>query len=334
MRAALLALSVLVLGASALAGASAPSAPFGLIPFGQVQWDEETPNRPDTAGLAGRWQVILVVNREKGEGRTGRDTFSAFAYDYYQNEPLDQRFIPIAIGVDGPLANRHANQPNVVLKGSGQPGLLRALAGDADAALVVVAPDGRVRRLQRHAGGIGDIRHKLEKELGLATPLAGTGTHPAARAPALELLRVADVDGALGFIRKKLGSDGIQLAKELQAQADALIAADAARFSAPTTTPVDRFIAGERLKGLLMEFPALPAAPAALAALRAGPKPELQAEARAWAALQDYLAQMGKAPAKRATPLQQQLIPALIAAFPGTYAAEIAGMIKTAARIP
>lgn len=334
MRLVLLVLSALALCSAPLAGAGAPG-PFSVVPFNQVQWSDETPGQPSTAGLAGRWQLIIVVDWEEAEGKTGRTTYKDFANKLYKDQTSEQRFIPIAIGVNGTLDRRGDTEPNVILKGGSQPGLLRALAGDANGALVLVAPDGRVQRIQRQSGDINPIRSKLEKDLSSATPLlSAPASFPATCKAALELLRLGDVGGAVGVARKRLGPDGALLIKSLQEQANVLIEADTARVSAATSTAGERFIARERLKGLLEEFPGLPAAAAATAALKAKPSADLLAEAKAWAALQDYLAQMGKLSAKKSVAVQQQMIPGIIAAFPGTYAAELATMIKAAARLP
>jgi hypothetical protein len=300
-----------------------------------VQWGGDTPNQPTTAGLAGRWQVILVVDWEEGEGKTGRGTYWNFAGNYYRNQTGEQRFIPIAIAVNGMPDNRGETEPNVILKGGAQAGLLRALAGDANGALVVVAPDGRVQRLQRRSGDINEVREKLEKELGSATPLVSApASFPPSCKPALELLRVGDVPAALALARKKLGPDGAQLTKALQEQANTLIEADTTRFASPASSASDRFIARERLKGLLEEFPGSPAAAAAATALKAKPDKELQTEVQAWAVLQDYFTQMNKTSPKKSALLQQQLIPGIIAKFPGTYAADVAALIKAAAKLP
>jgi len=334
MRAVLLALSVLAVAASSLCAAGAPG-PFHPVPFGPLQWSNDTPNPPTTAGLIGRWQVILVVDIEEGEGKTGKGTSDSFGWNYVKNQATDQRFIPFLITVNGQPGGRGESDPNSILKAGGPVGMVRAFAGDASGVLIVVAPDGRIQRLQRHSGDIGGIRGEMEKQITSATPLViAPASFPLSCKPALELLRLGNVPGALALARKKLGPDGAQLSKGLQDQANVLIEAETTRFASPAGTPSERFIARERLKGMLEEFPTVPAAAAAVTALKAKPDKELQNETMAWAMLQDYLLQMAKTPAKKSAMLQQQAIPAIIAKFPGTYGAEVATMIKVAAKLP
>jgi len=333
MRHTLFLLAALTLGSEVTAAAN--PGPFHPLPLGQVQWDGDTPGMPTTGGLAGRWQVIAVVDCEEGEGKTGRGTMSNFIGNFAKNQTSEQRFIPILIGVNGNLARRDEGVENVILKGSVSPGLLTSLAGDGSGALILVAPSGRVTRLQRHSGDTNEVRTKLEKDLPAATPLVPVpAAVPLSCKAALQLLRVGDVAGALNLARKKLGPDGAALIKSMSEQANALVEADTAVFAALTSAASDRFIARERLKGLLVEFPGLPAGAAARDALKVKPDKDLLAEQAAWARLQDYFMQMAKLSPKKAAAFQQQSIPAIIAGCPGTYAAELAGMIKAAARLP
>jgi hypothetical protein len=333
-------LLALLLGAATLVraaplAAAAPPAPFHVLPLGQVQWSGETPAPPSASGLAGRWQAIIVVDWDDGDAKRGQHTWNSYGWNFSENITTEQRVIPIAIAVNGSLPARGEGQPNVVLKGSADAGLLRALVGDSKGAYILVAPDGLVKRLMRHTGDCGSLRTDLQADLALAAPLAAdVAGLPAACTPALEMLRVGDVPGALALARKKLGADGASLVGSLQERANAMIIADTTLIGASTTSPAERMLARERLKGLVGDFPSAPAGAAALALLKTRPDAGVQAEMAAWARLQDYFAQMAKASPKKGPALQASLLSALIAACPGTYAADIAGMIKVAARAP
>src|SRR5688500_17365362 len=100
MRALLSILTMLALATSCLSAAAAPG-PFSPVPFGLLQWSNDTPQSPTTAGLAGRWQVFLVVDIEQIEGKTGLNTYYNFAWNYTNKQTTDQRLIPILVTING-----------------------------------------------------------------------------------------------------------------------------------------------------------------------------------------------------------------------------------------
>jgi hypothetical protein len=93
----------------------------------------------------------------------------------------------------------------------------------------------------------------------------------------------------------------------------------------------DRMIAVKRLNGILAEFPKSPAVPAAKAALKkTKDDKQLAKEQQAYDMLMQYFAAMERVPTKKIKEVQREWIPMITSKFGGTYAAEVATMIRHA----
>jgi hypothetical protein len=201
---------------------------------------------------------------------------------------------------------------------------------------MLVNPEGRVTQISRCFS-----EESFSTQFAALVPkedlslMKDEGQYPVSCKPVFALMALGDVKGALALCTKKLGADGLALAKDITAQSEILIDRELTRLADPSQSFSQRFIAQGRLTDLLTMFPSAAKAGEMAKAMK-GLKGEkaYAAEVAGWAALQDYLVQMGKVQPKKAEEVQKQLLKAIATKYPDTYAAELVGMIRTAAQLP
>jgi hypothetical protein len=328
-------LLALLAACAEVSAAAAP--PITWLPLPAFTWHSDQPT-PQGAGLLGRALAIVVIDWDRREGNTGPATFWSLRWWWNDGgRPIDFRQGALMLSSGGGQFNhKDPDKAERILKGQDTSGgLVRALGGDASAVVMLVNAQGRVVRIMRCSGDANGFAREFDalvpKEAAL---VANESQFPVACKPATDLLKEADVKGALALCARKLGADGAALAKAVAERADALLDAELAVLDDGASQPSARLIARGRVEDLLAAFPQAKRAADAGKALKALKADKAVAtEQAAWAALTDYLAQAAKAPPKKLPEVQKQLLGAITAKFPETYAAELAGMIRTASRL-
>lgn len=311
------------------------------LPVSSLQAHGDTP-LPTPAGLVGKMQVWIIVDWSHYDDTTrkhpGRDAYWSARWHFDRWATGDQRLFTAAIAVNGTLPGKKFDENEFHVKAQdGSSGLLRALAGDAVAAVIVVDEDGVIRQLRRHSGDFRPLREEWEKLLseGQRPLIAGPAELPPAALPALQLLKLGDARSAVALAMRRLGADGRVFATTLAEHANARLESDTAFLGSRAQPPALRFQALRRLEGLIAEFPRAPAAAAAADAMKQCVKDdaEIQAEQQAWAALGQYLAQAGRQSPRTLAAFQRQMLGAITEHFPHTNGARIAALIMTAAKV-
>lgn len=311
------------------------------LPVSGLQPHGDTP-LPTPAGLVGKLQVWVIVDWSRYDDTTrkhpGREVYWSACWHFERWATGDQRLFTAVIAVNGTLPTKKFDDTEFHVKAQdGSGGLLRAVAGDAVAAVIVMDEDGVVRQLRRHAGDFNPLREELEKLLtdGQQPLIAGPAELPAGVLPALQLLKQGDARSALALAMRRLGADGRVFATTLAERANARLENDTEILTSRVQPPNLRFQAMRRLEGLSAEFPRAPARAAAADAIKQVLKDdaEIQAEQQAWAALGQYLTQAGRQSPRTLPTFQRQMLSALIERFPDTNGARIAALIMEAAKV-
>ena len=132
------------------------------------------------------------------------------------------------------------------------------------------------------------------------------------------------------------------MVKTVSEQSNRMIESDTKVLEDPAANAPTRMIAYLRLNSLLDEFPNVPAHAAAAKAIRqVRSDKQVGAELAACQpvksvvglSLQDYLHALKRIQPKKVPEMQMQWLPMINAKYAGTYAAEIATMIKHASRL-
>ena len=167
-----------------------------------------------------------------------------------------------------------------------------------------------------------------------ANPIIGDESQfPVGCKKALKWIKLGDLKRAMKEI-PKLGPDGAALTKGLMEGANKLIDTDAQLIAAAATPVAERMIAMERVQNVMAEFPGTKAAKSATDAIKqVGKDKALLNEQAAYGVLQDYFRAMRKISAKKVRGVQMEWLPMITAKYGGTYAAEIATMIRAASRL-
>ena len=324
---------ILALIMSSVVAAGDPTMEWLPLPA-TISWHGDHP-APTGAGLVGRAMAIVVVDWQREEGNTGQKTYWNLRWSWTERG-MNGRIGGMALSMVGSLPREDKDRPERFMKGQDNGGgFLRAMGGDADAVVMLVNPEGRVTNIQRCFDETSFSAQwealAPKEELSL---MRDEGQYPVACKPAFALMALGDVKGALALCAKKLGADGATLAKDIIARSEIVLDAELARFSDSSLAMSQRFIAQGRLVDLLAVFPSA-AKSAEVAKIAKGLKGDkaFAAEVAGWAALQDYVVQMGKAQPKKAADLQKQLLKVISTKYPDTYAAELVGMIRLAARV-
>ena len=319
--------SLLLLTLIALSAAGAES-----VPFETISWAADS-GSPTAAGLARRVQVYFLINLEDPAGMQLYWNVRGGYGQRYSSSYTIQCFL---IGSRGQLPNRNETDPPEYWdKGfdSGS-GLLPAFAGDATGAMVVVDGSGKITMITRLGGNADAERKGIEALFKETQPLIDNeGMFPLSLKNAIKWLRIGDVNRAMKE-GQKLGGDGQNMVKTIGEQSNRLIELDTKVLNDPASPVSTRLVSYLRLGSLLDEFPSAPAHVNAGKALKSvKTDKQLSTELEGWNMLQEYFRGMKRIQAKKVTEVQQEWLPMINAKFSGTYAAEIATMIKHASRL-
>lgn len=302
------------------------------VPLEAVQWASDSA-KPTEAGIARRAQVYFLVDHSEEAGRNKYWGLRDMARDAkIANKFETLHFLVVTGGTTEPYREGEATE--YWCKGvSSNHGLVRAFGGDAIAVIVLVDGNGRVTSVSR-LGDPNQERKAIDALAPTAKPLvADASQFPLSCKVPLADLRVGDVNRAMKNL-KKAGPDAPLFVKLLTDRVNEMVEMDAALLNDPATMAADKMIAIQRLSGLLAEFPKVPAASAATQAIKkTKDDKQLANEQAAYNVLMAYFDAMKKVSAKKAKETQLQWIPSITAKFGGTYAAEIATMIRKASRL-
>ncbi len=301
------------------------------VPFDTLSWTADTAT-PTELGLARRVQVYLLLSMDQ---EAAKGLYWGLRGQFGQKYEHNFQVACQLIGSNGDVPIKNETETETWCKAADQSGsLVRAFAGDAYAALMVVDATGRIVQISRLSSNTDMERKAIEALFPAAQPLIDNdGLFPLSCKTALAALKQGDVKRALKECQK-LGPNGAALGKAISEQASRLIDSDAKQIADNAASVSSRMIALLRVNHLLAEFPGTPAEAAAGKAIKGSrtDKP-LANEMAAWGMLQEYLVAMRKTPAKKTTEVQMQWLPMITGKFGGTYAAEVATMIKRAARL-
>ncbi len=295
----------------------------------QLTWANEY-GVPSHVGMAGRAQYWLVVDRE---GDRGMKAFWEMAGRVHDKLLSDLRVVTVAVAINrGFEPKKESDRDGNRWLHAEDPGgdLLRVLAGDATAVSVLVDGDGRVVEITR--GADEPLYKRLDALIQAAQPQVPVSDLPKDSKALSEALRAGDLKLADKAARKS--ADAPVAFKALSERLKELAQADAGRVSDLTQNSPTRFVAWLRLGRLCAERPALASDATVAAALKTGrTDAEIKRENGGWAAFQDYLATMRKTPPKKQADYQKAAIAGIIEHHGGTYAAELATLIKAAAKL-
>ena len=316
------ALATALVLASVLAGARAAA----LVPLENVTWSDGI--APTAAGLARRVQLYFVLYCGN---EAGKQLFTS-ARDSIKQPRWEKRYEILHFLVNsggGSMPPRNQADTEWADRGNDTTsGLLRAIAGDADGAMILVDGTGRIVEVSRLT--VDDAIRKGEKCLATARPLVGDESQlPLATKPLLRYLKLGDTHGYQKTLAT-YGPAGVQFQQYVTTGTTRLLDADTTLLSDPATAPDLKFITLQRAAALAQEAPPSKSFTAALKPLRAD-KP-LKREQEAWAALEQYLAEARRTPLKRIPDKQHEWFPLFDTKLKGTYAAEVVEMIKRASK--
>jgi hypothetical protein len=303
-----------------------------VVPLDGVQWTADSA-KPTEAGMARRAQVYLLADFNEEAGRNKYWGMRDLARDAKIANKFDTLHFLIVTG-QTPEPYREGEPTEYWCKGvTNNNGLVRAFGGDSVAVIVLVDGTGRVTSVAR----LGDP-YQEKKGIDALAPTAKPLVNDPSQFPLtckvpLADLRLGDVNRAMKNL-KKAGNDAPLFIKLVTDRVNAMVEMDVALLNDPASMAADKMIALQRLNSLLAEFPKVPAASEAqLAIKKAKDDKQLANEQAAYAMLMSYFDAMKKISAKKAKETQLQWIPGITAKFGGTYAAEVATMIRKASRL-
>jgi hypothetical protein len=303
------------------------------VPFDTLSWTADSAT-PSEAGISHRAQVYFLVNLED---TAGTQLYWSLRGGYGQRYPTSYTAQVFLIGSKGSMPTRaDTDVPDYWDKAYDNAGaLLPAFAGgDATGAMVLVDGSGKIVQISR-LGANADAERKVIEALFKDTqPLVDNeGAFPLSVKNSIKWLRLGDVNRAMKE-SQKLGADGMTVAKVVAEQSNRMIETDTKVLEDIAASAPVRMISLLRLGSLLEEFPNAPAHVAAAKAIKMtkGDK-QVTNELTAWGALQEYYHSLKRIQAKKVPEIQMQWLPMITAKYSGTYAAEIATMIKHASRL-
>lgn len=302
------------------------------VPLDGVQWTSDSA-KPTEVGMARRVQVFFLVDRSEQVGRDKYWSLRELARDTKIATKFEFLHFLVVTG-DTPEPYKEGEPNEYWCKGvSNNNGLIRAFGGDAIAVIVLVDGTGRVTSVSR----LGDPnleRKAIDALAPTAKPLVTDASQfPLTCKVPLADLRLGDVNRAMKNL-KKAGPDAPAFIKIVSDRVNEMVELDVALLNDPASQAADKMIALKRMNSMLAEFPKVPAASAAaLAIKKSKDDKQLANEQAAYSMLMSYFDAMKKVSAKKAKEVQLQWIPGITAKFGGTYAAEVATMIRKASRL-
>lgn len=302
------------------------------VPLDTLAWCADIGANPTPAGMAGRVQCWFIIDLEEESGRQIYWSLRGRVQKTYENK---YQILHFMVGANGDPPQKAEVEVEWWAKARDQSSsLVRAFAGDSLAAVVIVDGKGKITRVAR-LGGTNDNEWKTADSLyPTATPLVDDeGAFPLGCKKALKWVKLGDLKRVNKEI-PKLGPDGPAMAKGLLEGANKMIEADAQLIAGGATPVAERMLAIERVQAVMAEFPGAKAAKQATDAIKqVGKDKALQNEQAAYAMLQDYFRAMRKISVKKVKGVQMEWLPGITAKFGGTYAAEVATMIRAASRL-
>lgn len=300
-----------------------------VVPLDTMKWTKDSPI-PSEAGIAHRVQSYFLVDftEEAGRGKYGglrdfaRDTKLATAFPVVH-------ILVVANGQIDPLAE--GDKKEYWCRGmTSNRGIVRAFGGNTNFVSVLVDGNGRVAKISRIENA-SDVTEPVKKFYSTSKPIVtDVSQFPLSCKVPLEALCLGDINRAMKSL-SKAGADAPVFVKTVTDKVNQFIENDTALLTNPATLAADKMIAVKRLNGILAEFPKLPAVPAAKAALKKTKEDkQLAKEQQAYEALLQYFAAMEKVSTKKIKDVQREWLPMITAKFGGTYAAEVATMIRHA----
>jgi hypothetical protein len=302
-----------------------------VVPLETVKWASDSPV-PSEAGIAHRVQAYFLLDFTEDAGRGKYGT----ARDFCRESKLATIFEALHIlvvtnGQIDPPAESDRDKKEFWCKGvSSNKGLVHAFGGNTDSVIVLVDGNGRVSKIARMDNPYTQ-RDSIQKLYNTAKPMVSDlSQFPLSCKVPLENLCLGDIVRTTKSLNRA-GADAPLIVKMITDQANHFIEMDTTLLTNPATMAADRMIAVKRLNGILTEFPKSAAAPAAKAALKkTKDDKQLAKEQQAYEILMQYLVAMEKIPTKKIKEVQRVWIPMITAKYGGTYAAEIATMIRQA----
>ncbi len=300
-----------------------------VVPLETVKWASDSPV-PSEAGIAHRVQAYFLLDFTEDAGRGKYGTVRDFCRDSKLATTFEALHILVVTnGQIDPPAESDKDKKEFWCKGvSSNKGLVHAFGGNTDSVIVLVDGDGRVSKIAR-MDNPHTQRESIQKLYITAKPMVSDlSQFPLSCKTPLENLCLGDILRTTKSLNKA-GADAPLIVKMITDQANRFIKMDTTLLTDPAKTAAERMLAVKRLNGILTEFPKSAAAPAAKAALKKtkDDKP-LAKEQQAYDVLMQYFAAMDKVPAKKIKEVQREWIPLITAKYGGTYAAEIATMIR------
>jgi hypothetical protein len=303
-----------------------------VVQLDTVQWSADSA-KPTEAGIARRAQVYMLVDFSEDAGRNKYWGMRDLVRDAKIANKFETLHFLIVTG-QNPEPYREGEPTEYWVKGvSNNNGLIRAFGGDSVAVIVLIDGTGKVTSVSR-LGDPNQERKAIDALAPSAKPLVNDPSQfPLTCKVPLADLRLGDVNRAMKNL-KKAGNDAPVFIKLVSDRVNEMVEMDVALLNDPATMAADKMIAIKRVNGLLAEFPKVPAASAAqLAIKKTKDDKQLANEQAAYAMLMSYFEAMKKVSAKKAKEVQLQWIPGITAKFGGTYAAEVATMIRKASRL-
>ena len=322
---------VTALLATGLLAAAHPLSAEG-VPIDTLAWSSDIAATPSPAGMAGRVQVWFLVDLEE---ESGKQIYWSLRGKTQKTYDTKYQILHVFVGANGDPPQKAESEAEWWAKARDQSSsLVRAFAGDSLGAVVIVDGKGRITRVARLSSN-NDAEWKTGDSLyPTALPLVDDESmFPIGCKKALKWIKLGDIKKATKEI-PKLGPDGPAMAKGLTDGANKMIEADAQIIAGGSSSASQRMLAIERVQAVMAEFPGSKAAKGAMDAIKQVSKDKaLQNEQAAYAMLQDYYRAMRKISVKKVKGVQMEWLPAITAKYGGTYAAEVATMIRTASRL-
>lgn len=322
---------VAALFAAGLFAATLPLRAEG-VPLDTLSWSSDIGATPSPAGIAGRVQCWFLVDLEEESGRQIYWSMRGRSQKTYDTK---YQILHFFVGTNGELPQKAESESEWWAKARDQSGsLVRAFAGDSIGAVVIVDGKGRITRVARLSSN-NEAEWKTGDSLSpTALPLVeDESMFPLGCKKALKWIKLGDIKKATKEI-PKLGPDGPAMAKGLTDGANKMIESDTQIIAGAASSASNRMLAIERVQAVMAEFPGSKAAKAAMDAIKQVSKDKaLQNEQAAYGTLQEYFRAMRKVSIKKVKGVQMEWLPMITAKYGGTYAAEVATMIRTASRL-
>jgi hypothetical protein len=317
--------------ATGLCAAALPLSAEG-VPTDTLSWTADIAANPTPAGIAGRVQVWFLADLEE---ESGKQLYWSLRGRVQKTYDTKYQILHFFVAANGDPPQKAESEVEWWAKARDQSSsLVRAFAGDSIGAVVIVDGKGKITRVARLSSN-NEAEWKTGDSLyPTATPLIeDESLFPLGCKKALKWIKLGDVKRATKEI-PKLGADGPAMAKGMSEGANKMIEADTQIIAGGASSPADRMLAIERVQAVMAEFPGAKAAKAASDAIKQVSKDKaLQTEQAAYGMLQDYFRAMRKVSVKKIKGVQMEWLPGITAKFGGTYAAEVATMIRTASKL-